>query len=151
MTRNEKIEELKDKLGVLMVHFNVHGSDEDIETLKETTSFLDSLKDEEREELKWFSKNMEQKLKENDYKGGWDDVTVNFLLERLDCEFKELQNIINEFISDTGRSVEDGLLLPIYPQDIVRECADVANFAMMIADKFKKDNPDQFLAERGKK
>lgn len=62
---------------------------------------------------------MEQKLKENEGKGGWENNSFDSLLELMDSEVSELKHSIRVDGSD---------------RKIIRECADVANFAMMIAD-----------------
>jgi NTP pyrophosphatase (non-canonical NTP hydrolase) len=80
-----------------------------------------------REEVRWFAVQMEAKLKENDHKGGWDNCQYRYLLDRLREEVDEL---IQAFW-DQEKTTED----------IVSEAADVANFAMMIADKTRKQFP----------
>ena len=65
----------------------------------------------------WFGGKMVEKLKANQHKGGWADLTSDQLLELLVAEVRELVDALND-----GRGV-------------VEECADVANFAMMIADR----------------
>lgn len=77
-----------------------------------------------RQELAWFSGIMEMTLKENDHKGGWgaEQCTMDYLTGRL-------QEEVNELVS----SLESGR-----KEEIIRECADVANFAMMIADRISK-------------
>jgi len=64
---------------------------------------------------------METRLKENDHKGGWLTCSFEYLLERLREEVDELDTALN------GYDLDD---------DPVIEAADVANFAMMIADKY---------------
>lgn len=71
-----------------------------------------------RLEVRRFSLLMELKLRKNDYKGGWQDVSAAKLLELLEGEVKELREALAE---------GDAL-------DIAQECADIANYAMMIAD-----------------
>lgn len=61
---------------------------------------------------------MELKLRKNDFKGGWANVPAHKLLDLLEAEVKELRE-----------AVESG-----DPLDIAQECADVANYAMMVAD-----------------
>ena len=71
-----------------------------------------------REPLRWFAEYQEQVLSMNDGKGGWGTMTRAWLLARLDQE-------------------RDELLLAMHdgdPAAIMKEAADVANFAMMIAD-----------------
>lgn len=80
-----------------------------------------------REQVKWFAEQMENKLKENDHKGGWDDCNVYWLWQRLQDESGELLTAINLY-RDLGAD----------KNDIIKEAADVANFAMMIADIVRK-------------
>ncbi len=61
---------------------------------------------------------MLEKLDENRHKGHWRDMSQKWLLNRLRQETGELR-----------RAVEGG-----NATEIAREAADVANFAMMIAD-----------------
>lgn len=61
---------------------------------------------------------MLEKLGENRYKGHWSDMSQKWLLNRLRQETGELRRAI-----EGGKATE-----------IAREAADVANFAMMIAD-----------------
>lgn len=72
-----------------------------------------------REEVIKFALLMEKKLKENDSKGGWDKCEYDYLLQRIDEEIIELKHCIRVDGSD---------------RKIGLECADVANFVMMIAD-----------------
>ena len=65
-----------------------------------------------------FADDMIFKLRRNQHKKHWDTVTNKWLLERLKEEVKEL---------------EEALLLN-NDEDVRLECADVANFAAMIAD-----------------
>jgi NTP pyrophosphatase (non-canonical NTP hydrolase) len=75
-----------------------------------------------RPEVAAFALLMEKKLRENDHKGGWIDEDVDWLFTRLEEEAGEL------YTSNlTGPTEEDR-------KKIGEEAADVANFAMMIAD-----------------
>lgn len=79
--------------------------------------------------LLWFAQCMEEKLDENDTKDDWafknthtktDRTLVSrTLVEQLRGELKELEAALD---NDEPR------------ENVIRECADVANFAMMIAD-----------------
>lgn len=74
-----------------------------------------------RPELRWFVVEMEKKLKANDHKGGWDNMSANELRSRLEDELQELTLVLDK---------------PAHlytPQQAVDEAADVANFAMMVA------------------
>jgi hypothetical protein len=77
-----------------------------------------------RKEVLKFSKIMEEKLSENDSKNGWSNCTNQYLFHLLLKEVAELSELI---FNDS-----------IEPVELRRECADVANFAMMISD----NNPD---------
>lgn len=65
-----------------------------------------------------FARAMEQELKANDHKGGWHDCDPAWLLGRLREETDEL----------AGAVAAGG-------PDVLAEAADVANYAMMIADR----------------
>ncbi len=70
-----------------------------------------------------FAAQMEKKLLDNDFKGGWSDSDVEYLIERLRDEVDELEKAVYSE-SKTGK-------------EITLEAADVANYSMMIADKLK--------------
>lgn len=70
----------------------------------------------------WFGEEMRQRLLLNRYKTGWDRLSMSDLKRHLTEEVKELY-----YAMDIG------------DQDNIRkEAADVANFAMMIADRCKR-------------
>jgi len=71
-----------------------------------------------RQEIVVFSEDMERKLKENDYKDCWSTKNIYWHIARMMGEISELQDAIS---SGTR-------------QDIIDEAADVANYAMFIAD-----------------
>lgn len=75
-----------------------------------------------RPEVEWFARAMEQKLRDNEHKGGWINDKPRKLFARLLEEVKELEEELAKF-SMAGKA--DGVLA---------EAADVGNFAMMIAD-----------------
>ena len=81
-----------------------------------------------RPEVLWFAQEMEKKLRANDHKGGWDDDEVS-LYKRLKQEVAEL-----------GREVNADFMLNAFA--VIREAADVGNFAMMIAHNIRIDRPD---------
>lgn len=66
----------------------------------------------------WFAGRMTNKLLQNMHKGPWDECSYAYLLTRLEQELDELRQAV--------RSGSGG--------EIINEAADVANFAMMIAD-----------------
>ncbi len=67
----------------------------------------------------WFAVEMRSTLFDHLHKGGWKDCTDAYLVERLEEELEELKKMIR---NDAPKEL------------ILRECTDVANFAMMIAD-----------------
>lgn len=84
-----------------------------------------------RPEVAWFGELMEEKLRTNDYKGGWKECSLLWLLAKLSEEIGELSERI------MGLYTPDGQILRGDYHDaqlIEREAADVGNVAMMIAD-----------------
>ena len=82
-----------------------------------------------RPEVLWFAQQMEAKLQANDHKGGWENESIHSLIGRLGQEWRELH---------------DALFPPWKrdPERVAEEAADVANFAMMIADVVRKTEPE---------
>lgn len=74
-----------------------------------------------RDPLAVFAVEMETQLRANDHKPGWKNDDPWTLLARLHQEAEEL-----------GAAMEEGAS----PEEIAREAADIANFAMMIADVY---------------
>jgi hypothetical protein len=81
-----------------------------------------------------FAKRMQYKLDKNKYKGGWQQCTDDCLFERIEEEMEEL----------TEALWPDGIRKT---EEILNECADIANFAMMIFDNILADIA---LADGGK-
>lgn len=79
-----------------------------------------------REEVSWFAGKMECVLQKNDYKGGWQGMTVVETIQRLR---EEVDEVFEAFLSDPSAGV-----FPATPDQIIEECVDVANFAMFLAD-----------------
>jgi NTP pyrophosphatase (non-canonical NTP hydrolase) len=73
--------------------------------------------------VEWFADRMEVQLRANDHKTGWLGHTFDSLRKRLDEEAYELRGAVKD---NKGAA------------EIVREAADVANFAMMIADNARR-------------
>ncbi len=84
-----------------------------------------------RPEVQAFAERMERALLSNDHKGGWDDCRDEYLLGRLEDELLELRKAIN----GRGGSVQE-------------EAADVANFAMMLADNDSRDGRSTYKPSR---
>ena len=68
-----------------------------------------------------FALQMQRKMQLNSHKNGWKHLSNKHLLKRLRQEVIELEKILESKDS-------------VAPQDIAYECADIANFAMMIFD-----------------
>ena len=76
---------------------------------------------------------MEAKLRENDHKDGWQGCRFSELFPRIQHERDELLLVAHPLNLDTMAeklTAEDAC-------ELIRECADIANFAMMIADNIR--------------
>jgi hypothetical protein len=91
-----------------------------------------------RPSVAWFAQRMEAKLAKNDFKDGWINCSASELYEMLQHECKELEEKYRARQIETARDSE--LHLPHFKDtsndSLIDECADIANFAMMIADLF---------------
>lgn len=76
-----------------------------------------------KEAVQWFSLQMEKQLKANDHKGGWENEPIDWLMGRLEEKTKELS-----YAAESQSSLDA----------IIREAANVANRAMMIADNARR-------------
>ena len=72
-----------------------------------------------RPPVRWFAERMQEQLAANDHKGGWRHDSDHWLFRRLVEEQEELHRTI----------------MPSWylDEDVIKEAADVANFAMFIA------------------
>lgn len=71
-----------------------------------------------------FQLEMAKKLSKNSGKRTWRDMSISSMLTRLKWETKELEQAINAEKSEN---------------EVKGEAADVANFAMFIADTYKQE------------
>ena len=85
-----------------------------------------------RPEVERFAWAMEMKLRKNDHKGHWSGCTNAYLLRRLVGETEELR------LAMLGPDGQKSLTVA-EAEYIIREAADVANFAMMIADNARRE------------
>ena len=69
---------------------------------------------------------MFDELIENRAKGGWDHCNIGWLITRMDEELHELKNAVD---------VRNW-------KEAITECADVANFAMMVAERIQAVHKD---------
>lgn len=74
-----------------------------------------------------FAAQMETVLRENDYKGGWAEMTMPELIRCIGLEFVELV--------DVDRNDE------FYKESLVNEAVDIANFCHMIFDNLTPESP----------
>ena len=79
-----------------------------------------------RWQVRAFAEAMERKLAANDHKGGWEDCSIDYLIKRLRQETSELLKVAGDREARTLTNEE--------AEKVLNEAADVANFAMMIAD-----------------
>ena len=80
--------------------------------------------------VKWFAGEMETKLRNHDDRHGWNDAGMVWLFHRVRDETSELNLVLQEYITHSSFSPKwSGI-----SKDVISECADVANFCMMIAD-----------------
>jgi hypothetical protein len=77
-----------------------------------------------RASVLWFAEQMELALRRNDHKGGWEAMGKEILVDLCADELDELRQCWDKA---TGKQVRSS-------SDIIAEAADVANFAMMVAD-----------------
>ena len=88
----------------------------------------------DREAVFDFAEKMVLKLEKNRHKQHWSVCDTIYLFDRLFTEVVELKEALD------GKPVED----------IISECCDVANFAMMIADNLAKAKKKDGLREEKK-
>lgn len=92
-----------------------------------------------RSSVKKFAKAMEAELSANDYKGGWGGDSAGALLRRLGQEVTELRRALNQRVHvklAAGRKERIAALR----QKVLSEAADVANFAMMVAEQYDPED-----------
>lgn len=93
------------------------------------------LSDNTQRGIKTLVSNMVIKLEKNNHKGGWNSCNNTFLMNRMREELVELTDAISR------RDLEH----------IINEAADVANFAMMIADNAQKKLDNKIKLDKNQK
>lgn len=77
-----------------------------------------------RRAVKWWAEKMEEELRKNESKGGWEYEDYDYLLERAKANLKEIKTKklygMNPNPTDTNHAIKC--------------CVDCANFCMMLAD-----------------
>ncbi|GIQ63546.1 hypothetical protein PACILC2_21140 [Paenibacillus cisolokensis] len=94
-----------------------------------TTEPTETQRESLRSEVQWFAQQMEAKLRDNDHKGGWENESLLWLYMRM---IEEVEEVKAEIKAAFDREIDYN--------KIIREAADVANFAMMIADNARRIN-----------
>lgn len=79
---------------------------------------------------------MLEKLEANRHKDMWSGETYANLVELLQAEVIELDQALAHFIDPMSKR-------GVTAEDVIRECADVANFAAMIVDVIKERGAKQ--------
>ena len=98
---------------------------------KEMNKLADKVKEDYniRKELVKFVDEMESVLKDNDYKGGWDDCSIEFIRNKLIEEFREVLLESGKLI--TGDTSEKNI------KKTQKESVDLANICMILFDKLE--------------
>lgn len=89
------------------------------------------------EEVDEFAKLMKQKLDENSHKPGWKKDRPVTLIGRLSEEMRELERAFDMYSTLPTIFANRAEIKAAFKEEIRREAADVANFAMMVADRMK--------------
>lgn len=98
------------------------------------------MENEINEKVDWFSEKMKQELLENIYKGGWGDCNLLWLNTRLLEEAGELSRLLARFHRPDGGAISGENTT--VKRRAIEEAADIANFAMMIADVLQAELRD---------
>ena len=88
-----------------------------------------------RESVRWFAEQMEKKLRKHDEdfgNTGWTECGIWYLYKKLEIEIRELRDQITCGWKPGRSGIMDC-------NNVIYESADVANFAMMIADIARKN------------
>jgi len=83
-----------------------------------------------------FANEMQKQLEENKHKDeiGWLDCDFDFLIERMENNIIDIQRLL---IARNACKTDE--LQAEFKRDIIKSTADVGNYAMMIADKVRKE------------
>lgn len=101
----------------------------------ECVTEIRSLREEAmRPEVRKFAKAMEAVLEENDYKGGWEEETIDYLYEKLQEEIKEVYLEARKFDYFGGMPDE----IKGDTADLCHELVDVANVCMMLRARLEE-------------
>ena len=93
-----------------------------------------------RKEVLWFASRMEAKLAKNDHKAHWEGSDFGYLIRRLmNDETRELVRALHPML-EMEAGMAKSAFVPTQEQieSVIDEAADIANFAMMIADNARQ-------------
>lgn len=94
------------------------------EFIQEVGKFYDRDVCEIRDELGWFVEKMEAQLRANEHKGGWKNTANHHLLRELDKNLHKLMTCASH-------------------SEYRRRCANIANFAMILADNDQREEAER--------
>ena len=81
-----------------------------------------------RPTIRWWAERMEEELKKNELKGGWLDEDYDYYLRRAKFNLSEIK--LGSIFTNNIRHKEE-----LY---VIKCCADVSNFCMMLADNVRE-------------
>lgn len=85
-----------------------------------------------RDCLKVFAGVMEARLRDNEWRGGWDVESFGKMLAALDDQRRQLKLSVKHLSQGKAQ-----------PGELVRRAADVANYAMIVAELARKQQPSR--------
>ena len=85
-----------------------------------------------RNELRSFMVVMEAALKENDWKGGWENESLTYLYKKFEEEVDEVRKLANLNFLDLCKKEYKGKELTAFKAQFEKELIDVANVCMML-------------------
>jgi hypothetical protein len=78
-----------------------------------------------RESVKNMAQMMEAQLRRNEHRGGWDNCCRAYFLEKLEINLRDLRHNLDAGLHAVAQ----------------RDCADIANFSMMLAENERREHP----------
>lgn len=91
-----------------------------------------------RGQVAYFAGLMEMVLRENDNKGGWDECHPLWLSAKLAEEVGELGKVLTAIYHPEGTPYCEATEIREAKLSAIREAIDIANVAMMLADRLSE-------------
>jgi len=82
-----------------------------------------------RAEVAQFAIDMEKQLRKNEWKGGWQNETIVYLLHQFQLKANEVNESLNYLVN-----VSDSI---VAHEVVLEDITDAANYLMMLADKLR--------------